>query len=253
MRPICILLLISFFTLGQNVTYIELDILLEFQMDRNQACQIKMTEVITDFQFCPFIVPLVEGCTDPIAKNYNSSANIDDGSCLEEGCQVGDLAHGGIVFYVDETSQHGLVAALEDIGQFEWGCYGTRILGADGTAIGEGYQNTVDIVSQGCTTENGGFTAAQAALNHESEGYSDWYLPSLDELQEMLVAFGQRGGQEENIGGLILDGNPYLASSSMFSLYCSNCYAWTAGMPDFNSSAGVSKSNLVRVRVIRAF
>ena len=44
--------------------------------------------------------------------------------------QVGDLAEGGIVFYVDETGQHGLVAALEDIeGTYEWGCCGTDING----------------------------------------------------------------------------------------------------------------------------
>ena len=64
--------------------------------------------------------------------------------------QPGDLAFGGIVFYVDETGQHGLVAAMEDLGQFEWGCYGTDIAGADGQAIGTGYQNTLDIVA-GCS------------------------------------------------------------------------------------------------------
>ena len=43
-----------------------------------------------------------------------------------------NLAQGGIVFYVDETGQHGLVAAMEDLGQFEWGCFGENVNGADG-------------------------------------------------------------------------------------------------------------------------
>ena len=34
-------------------------------------------------------------------------------------------AEGGIVFYVDETGQHGLVAAMENLeGIYEWGCFG---------------------------------------------------------------------------------------------------------------------------------
>ena len=43
--------------------------------------QLKLTDAITDFQFCPFLVPLIEGCMDETAFNYNLSANLDDGSC----------------------------------------------------------------------------------------------------------------------------------------------------------------------------
>ena len=28
----------------------------------------------------------VYGCTDPLASNYNSEANTNDGSCIYEGC-----------------------------------------------------------------------------------------------------------------------------------------------------------------------
>ena len=37
---------------------------------------------------------------------------------------------------------------MEDLGQFEWGCFGESVNGADGTSIGTGYQNTMDIVDQ---------------------------------------------------------------------------------------------------------
>ena len=41
------------------------------------------------------------------------------------------------------------------------------------------------ILDHECTPELGEITAAQAAYNYSSEDYSDWYLPSLDELMEI--------------------------------------------------------------------
>ena len=34
--------------------------------------------------------------------------------------------------------------------------------------MGTGYQNTLDVVNQDCETENGGITAAQAALDFDT-------------------------------------------------------------------------------------
>jgi hypothetical protein len=34
--------------------------------------------------------------------------------------QVGDFAQGGVVFYVDASGEHGLVADIEDLGSFTW-------------------------------------------------------------------------------------------------------------------------------------
>jgi len=147
------------------------------------------------------------GCMDETACNYNPDVNLSNSTLCEypeQGydCEgniteyvVGMLAEGGIVFYVDETGEHGLVAAMEDIGQFEWGCYGASISGADGTTLGTGYQNTLDIVT-GCSETP---TAASEVLAYESNGFDDWYLPSKDELLEMYSTIGQ-GGIDGNIG-----------------------------------------------------
>jgi len=62
-----------------------------------------------------------------------------------------------------------------------WGCYGTEIAGADGTAIGAGGQNTADIVA-GCGTAG---TAARLADNYSYNGLDDWFLPSKDELNAL--------------------------------------------------------------------
>jgi hypothetical protein len=183
----------------------------------------------------------VFGCTDESTLNYQDFATIDNGICYYGPLpEIGDLILGGIVFYIDETGQHGLVAALEDIGQFQWGCYGTSISGADGQAIGTGLQNTLEIVS-GCSETP---IAASEALAYESGGYSDWFLPSKDELVEMYNTIGN-GGLEGNIGGFentwywsASESNSYVA----WYVYFYDGYAYTSG-----------KSNTYRVRVIRAF
>jgi len=183
--------------------------------------QLKTNQLITDFQFCSTIVP------------------------LNPQYQIGDMLEGGIVFYVDETGQHGLVAAQEDLeGTYEWGCYQEYVDGADSKWIGSGLQNTMDITNQGCQTENGGITAAQAALDADLGGYSDWYLPSTGELYQMYITIGQ-GSENVNIGGFV--NNWYWSSSEG-----SNNIAWGVyfGTGD---TTGNYKDFPERVRVIRAF
>ena len=40
-----------------------------------------MLETVTDFQFCPTFVPIVQGCMDETASNFNPAANVNNGSC----------------------------------------------------------------------------------------------------------------------------------------------------------------------------
>jgi hypothetical protein len=186
----------------------------------------------------------VFGCTDPYSFSYNSNANIDNGDC--DMIHVGQQAYGGIVFYVDESGTSGLVAAAEDIGQFEWGCYGTDIngdysnLSPELEVIGAGQQNTLEIVS-GCSETP---IAASEALAYESGVYSDWYLPSLDELELMYNTIGQ-GGPEGNIGGFEYD--RYWSSTEHYSTHALLFYFHLGYLDSTN------KHNSVRARVIRLF
>ena len=221
----------------------------------------------------------IYGCIDETACNYDETASLDDGSCYNNdlgcGCDtpgpidgfdcdgniteyvVGMEAEGGIVFYVDETGESGLVAAMEDLTEgatdpygfgyngYEWGCYGESVDDADSLLIGTGYWNTINIVSQGCETENGGITAAQAALDAEINGYSDWYLPSRDDLVQMYISIGNNGSQG-NIGNF--NSGWYWSSSEGNSIE-----AFGVGFSNGNSFFEPKSSPNGRVRVIRAF
>jgi hypothetical protein len=87
-----------------------------------------------------------------------------------------------------------------------WGCYGTNIPGAEGTAIGTGEQNTADIVA-GCATAG---IAARLANDLVLGGQNDWFLPSIDELAQVY-------NQRTNVGGLTYGfmGSLYFSSSEM--------------------------------------
>jgi len=199
----------------------------------------------------------IYGCIDEAACNYNPEANMADGSCeyTQQGydCdgnelsqyQVGVLAEGGIVFYIDESGEHGLIAAEEDLPEmYPWGCVGSVMSGADGLVIGTGLQNTLDIVS-GCSESP---TAASMALEYENNGYSDWYLPSFDELMEMFNTIGN-AGPNGNVGSFKDD---WYISSSEFENDPS--YAWINNFSEtFPNPGGGFKSTPNNVRLIRSF
>lgn len=100
---------------------------------------------------------------------------------------IGQNYAGGMVFYVDETGEHGLVSALADQGSYAWGCRGASI--PTGTALGTGATNTAAIVAS-CGEEN---IAAKICDNLSLDGYSDWFLPSIDELSLIYTNLRAQG------------------------------------------------------------
>lgn len=91
---------------------------------------------------------------------------------------IGDEYQGGIVFYIDETGEHGLIALQYDLGRAEWGCTANESPIAQGHSVGSGESNTQAIVDF-CNEE---IFAAKLCADLVQNGYDDWYLPSIDEL-----------------------------------------------------------------------
>ncbi|MGY8868063.1 MAG: Lcl domain-containing protein, partial [Methylophagaceae bacterium] len=167
---------------------------------------------------------------------------------------IGDNYQGGIVFYLDGNGG-GLIAASSDQRDLsqpraQWGCDGTSISGADGTGIGSGNQNTIDILN-GCSTTG---TAADICANLTLGGFSDWFLPSRDEInliwQNLADSDGNgvNTGQSDpnNIGGF--DNSYYWSSTES-----DNNNAWVQSFINGSWGGGNSKASSHKVRAVRAF
>ena len=157
---------------------------------------------------------------------------------------IGDYYQGGVVFYLN-GSGGGLICAVSDQSSgAEWGCWGTEISGADGTAIGTGAQNTIDIEA-GCAV---GGTAADLCANL-SNGYDDWFLPSKDELDQMHQQIDAINATALANGGAAFVSTFYWSSSEV-----SNDDAWVQVFDNNGIPIPLPKgSNTIRVRAVRAF
>ena len=176
---------------------------------------------------------------------YNGTAwtNMIGGTVSNAILRVGDEYQGGKIAYIlvsgdlgyDENVQHGLIATAADISTVaQWGCQGTAISGAEGTAIGTGNQNTIDIMA-GCATAG---IAARLCGDLVQGGYSDWYLPSKDELNKLRI-------NRSAIGGFASVG--YWSSTE-----ADDNGAWIQDFSDGNQTT-YYKNYTSYVRAIRAF
>jgi hypothetical protein len=160
---------------------------------------------------------------------------------------IGDFRVGGVVFWVDPTDNtHGLVCAIENQSAgIQWynGSYSTT--GATGTAIGTGSANTTAIIAYYGVVETD--YAAGLARAYRGGGYTDWFLPSKDELNQMYLNQTMiNSTATANSGSDFSDGNYWSSSES------GNGYAFTHYFPS-GSVGTITKDDTRSVRAVRAF
>jgi surface protein len=132
--------------------------------------------------------------------------------------EIGDVYEGGYIFQINEDGT-GLVADIQDLGQISW-------------------NDAMDI-----------------AASATSQGYEDWYLPSIQELALMYSTIGN-GGPDGNIGDFMYnwywsstEGSP--ESEPLHWLPYSET-AWGVDFASGTESPGGKAGGTLTVRVIRA-
>jgi hypothetical protein len=158
---------------------------------------------------------------------------------------IGDPYQGGKIAYILKPADpgyvagqtHGLIAAPADRATgLQWYNGSFVATGATGTALGTGLTNTDAIVSvQGAPAA--GYAAGWARA-YKGGGYTDWYLPSKDELNKLFL-------NQAKIGGF---GPNYYWSSSEFDAGT----AWTQAF-DLSHQYAYAKDGPSYVRAVRSF
>ena len=104
---------------------------------------------------------------------------------------IGDSYQGGIIFWLDATGQHGLIAATIDQTFTPWSNGTSRYTGTTGDGLYAGAMNTAMIVAtQIADNQTGNFAAKVCADYSVTDGgvtYGDWYLPSEYELSLLYL------------------------------------------------------------------
>lgn len=194
-------------------------------------------------QFSSALLKLTPGTVYYVRAYANNAAGTAYGqqlTLLTLPIAVGDSYGGGIVAYVlkstdagfDYDKEHGIICSANDLTAVAWGNAGNAH--ATATAINSGSTNTENIILNLGT----GTYAARECYDLSLNTYSDWYLPSIYELNELYL-------QKDIIGGFT--SGDYWSSSEV-----SNNTAWVYEMAT-GSYYALDKSTVKNVRAIRSF
>ena len=100
--------------------------------------------------------------------------------------KVGDAFGGGIIIQITtgaDGKQHGLIAASENLDKAAWGA--NTSLKTDAASKTDGAANTAACMKAGIAKTE----AAGICDSYEKDGFSDWFLPAVDQLEVLYKAF----------------------------------------------------------------
>jgi len=172
------------------------------------------------------------------------------------GHYVGELYGGGIVYYVYDEGQHGLIASLDDLdggSGVAWSATQSTEIGATAKSFYDGTSNTAAIIAQDATA---GY-AATLCNSYTGGGFTDWYLPASWELNLLYNSAFVINKKLENDGDGTTNGFNAEYVSPTYGRYWSsteydNSYAWYYYFGSGYSFTTI-KYDTYRVRPVRAF
>ncbi len=167
--------------------------------------------------------------------------------------EIGQEYQGGIIFYLDDTGEHGLIALQNDLGEAEWGCSANATPIAQGHIIGTGETNSQSIVDF-CDEE---VYAAKLCTDLIQNGYDDWFLPSIDELGLVYEHKDKIGGfanEEFWVYTSSTEGHDGCSGSNGHACYLNN-FVWDFSITPIFDTRKITSSKVSgnRVRPIRSF
>jgi len=152
---------------------------------------------------------------------------------------------GGLIFYLNPNyaadGWRYLEAAPSDQSTgVQWYNGSYVLVNAGGVAVGTGQANTTAIVN----AQGTGTYAAQICADLVIGSYSDWFLPSQDEIYQMYVNL--EAAPYGGVGGFVA-ASLYWSSTEYTSAIAGEHYFLSS------TAGGTDKSAAVRVRAVRAF
>jgi len=151
------------------------------------------------------------------------------------GGWIGAFFKDGEMGYVPGEA-HGLIVDTIDLGSYQWGC-STRVIGSTVYDVGSGKSNT-DSINAICNDTQ---SAAWRCALLERNGFTDWFLPSLYELNKLYE-------NRESIG---MDDTPYYWSSSEVNV--TTLYAWFQNFQTGANNQEHKQRFKLPVRAVRYF
>ena len=137
---------------------------------------------------------------------------------------IGDFYQGGIVFYLDNSSitQKGLILdtsyleatyswSSQDPLISDWGPNLHYCNGTEDESIGGGKNNTLTFEQD----HSGSDYAANLCFNSSSGGFSDWFLPSINELWQVMLNVNTIDSAINIYGGEIIGQNFHWSSTQV--------------------------------------
>jgi hypothetical protein len=166
---------------------------------------------------------------------------------------IGEQFGGGVIFNLWKDSvgnEHGLIVDLNNLGQVVWSNVSDTI-GNIARSKWDGLNNSIAIVSQSGHTNS----AAKLCLDLVRNGYSDWYLPAIDELYTLYLNHFNVNKVISSISGADIINGPsvFLADVGYWSSTELNSYQSVSYFFTWIFYYEGNKNQSKFVRAIRAF